>query len=66
VESAHELYCNFIRHIGEAGAKYPLGADAFVSKMRPLLASLVDVLYAASQASEDHAAEVHSAPLAIS
>jgi methyl-accepting chemotaxis protein len=64
VESARELYfvqfrslADDMRHIGEAGGKYPLSADAFVSKTTPLLASLVDVLYAASQASEDHAAQ---------
>jgi len=65
VESARELYflqfrslADDMRHIGEAGGKYPLSADAFVSKTTPLLASLMDVLYAAGQASEDHAAEV--------
>jgi methyl-accepting chemotaxis protein len=63
-QSARELYfvqfrslADDMRHIGEAGGKYPLSADAFVSKTTPLLASLVDVLYAASQASEDHAAQ---------
>jgi methyl-accepting chemotaxis protein len=63
VESARERYfvqfrslADDMRHIGEAGGKYPLSADAFVSKTTPLLASLLEVLYAASR--EDHAAEV--------
>ena len=65
VESARERYfvqfrslADDMRHIGEAGGKYPLSADAFVSKTTPLLASLLEVLYAASGASEDRAAEV--------
>ena len=65
VESPRERYfvqfrslADDMRHIGEAGGKYPLSADAFVSKTTPLLASLLEVLYAASRASEDHAAEV--------
>ena len=65
VESARERYfvqfrslADDMRHVGEAGGKYPLSADAFVSKTTPLLASLLEVLYAASGASEDHAAEV--------
>ena len=65
VESARERYfvqfrslADDMRHVGEAGGKYPLSADAFVSKTTPLLASLLEVLYAASRASEDHAAEV--------
>jgi methyl-accepting chemotaxis protein len=63
MESARELYfvqfrslADDMRRIGETGAKYPLSGDEFVSKTTPLLASLLDVLYAASTASEDHAA----------
>jgi methyl-accepting chemotaxis protein len=65
VEAAHQLYfvqfrslADEMRHIGETGGKYPLSADMFVSKTTPLLASLLEVLYAASDASEDHAADV--------
>jgi methyl-accepting chemotaxis protein len=65
VEAARDLYfgqfrslADEMRHIGETGGKYPLSADMFVSKTTPLLASLVEVLYAASSASEEHAADV--------
>jgi methyl-accepting chemotaxis protein len=65
VEVARDLYfgqfrslADEMRRIGDTGGKYPLNADIFVSKTTPLLASLLEVLYAASSASEDHAAEV--------
>lgn len=66
VESAKQLYftqfralADEMRRVGGTGGKYPLSADEFVSKTTPLLASLLDVLYAAGTASEEHAADLH-------
>jgi methyl-accepting chemotaxis protein len=65
IEAAHTLYfgqfrtyADEIRRIGDANEKYPINADQWVEQTTPKLASLLQVLDAASIASEEHARRI--------